>query len=149
MTCLKTVLLLVAALASSFPAPASAQVRAGSALAGVQLRTHDGGAGPTAAGPPSQPIRESLRTIDIRPAPPLARAQTLAQAPTGGRERSTTRRVLGAAVGAAAGFFGGGYLGAAIEGDSCNCDDPGLKGALIGAPVGGVTGGILGALFLF
>jgi hypothetical protein len=36
-----------------------------------------------------------------------------------------------------------------IEGNDCNCDDPGLKGALIGAPVGAVAGGVLGALFLF
>ena len=51
------------------------------------------------------------------------------------------------AIGATGGLFAGGFLGAAIEGDRCNCDDPGLMGALIGAPVGAVTGGILGALF--
>jgi len=64
-------------------------------------------------------------------------------------ERSVTRKVLGAIVGATGGFFAGGYLGAAIEGDGCHCDDPGLKGALIGAPVGAAAGGILGGLFLF
>jgi hypothetical protein len=64
-------------------------------------------------------------------------------------ERSLGRKVFGAAVGAAGGFFGGGYLGAAIEGDRCHCDDPGLKGAVIGAPVGAVVGGILGWRYLF
>ena len=64
-------------------------------------------------------------------------------------ERSVTRKVLGALVGAAGGFFAGGYIGAAIEGDRCHCDDPGLMGALIGAPIGAAAGGILGALFLF
>jgi hypothetical protein len=63
--------------------------------------------------------------------------------------RSVTRRVFGAAVGATAGFFAGGYTGAWIEGDRCRCDDPGLKGALIGAPIGAVAGGILGGLYLF
>ena len=52
-------------------------------------------------------------------------------------------------MGATAGLFAGGYTGAWIEGDSCNCDDPGLMGALIGAPIGAVVGGILGGFFLF
>ena len=59
------------------------------------------------------------------------------------------RIFLGAAVGATAGLFAGGYTGVWIEGDSCNCDDPGLMGALIGAPIGAVVGGILGGFFLF
>jgi len=63
--------------------------------------------------------------------------------------RGPVRKVFGALVGAAGGFFAGGYLGAAIEGDRCNCDDPGLKGALIGAPIGAVAGGILGSRYLF
>jgi len=46
-------------------------------------------------------------------------------------------------IGAVGGFFAGAFLGAAIEGDRCNCDDPGLLGAVIGAPVGAATGGIL------
>lgn len=65
------------------------------------------------------------------------------------RQRSAWRRVAGAAVGALGGFFAGAYLGAAIEGDSCNCDDPGLKGAVIGGPTGAVAGGIVGGLYLF
>jgi hypothetical protein len=65
------------------------------------------------------------------------------------RRRSKTRIVLGAAAGAAGGFFAGGFLGAKIEGDRCNCDDPGLVGFLIGAPVGAVAGGIVGGKWLF
>ena len=71
------------------------------------------------------------------------------QPPQASRVRSTRRKVLGGIVGAVGGLFGGMFLGAAIEGDRCNCDDPGLVGALIGAPVGGVAGGILGYKFLF
>jgi hypothetical protein len=64
-----------------------------------------------------------------------------------GRHRSVSRKVLGAAIGAVGGLFAGGFLGAKIEGNSCDCDDPGLMGALIGAPIGAITGGILGAKF--
>jgi hypothetical protein len=55
--------------------------------------------------------------------------------------------VIGTIVGGVGGFFGGGILGAAIEGDRCNCDDPGLVGALIGAPTGAAVGAILGYKF--
>jgi len=83
--------------------------------------------------------------------PPANRglAMNRQQAAQPGRERSTRRKIFGGIVGGAGGFFGGMFLGAAIEGDRCNCDDPGLVGALIGAPVGGVAGGILGYKFLF
>jgi len=87
-----------------------------------------------------QPIRDSLATLDFGRYAPV-------QAARSGQKRSVGRRVLGGAIGATGGLFAGGYLGAAIEGDRCNCDDPGLMGALIGAPVGAVIGGILGALF--
>jgi len=61
---------------------------------------------------------------------------------------STGRRVVWTVVGAAAGFFAGGYLGSAIENAvaPCGCDDPGLKGALIGIPIGAVAGGVTGYL---
>ena len=69
--------------------------------------------------------------------------------PQASRERSTRRKFFGGIVGGVGGFCGGMFLGAAIEGDRCDCDDPGLVGALIGAPVGGVGVGILGYKFLF
>jgi hypothetical protein len=70
---------------------------------------------------------------------------TRVQAPP--RERSTTRKIVGALLGGTAGFFAGGYLGAAIDGDCGGCDDPGFMGAIIGAPIGAAVGGILGAVF--
>ncbi len=73
----------------------------------------------------------------------------ITQTPAPRRPRSWQRRLLGGVVGAAAGLFAGGYLGATIEGDDCHCDDPGLMGALIGAPIGTVAGAIAGALWLF
>jgi hypothetical protein len=90
--------------------------------------------------------------LDFRPAPEsfsqLARHTSAGQTPDRAiqtRRRSTARKIVGAAVGAFGGFFLGGYAGAAIEGNSCNCDDPGFQGFLIGAPVGAVAGGIFGA----
>jgi hypothetical protein len=96
---------------------------------------------------PLQPIRDALGAIEVPTLLPPGAARASRQAPAARRRRSVARRVLGGAIGATAGFFAGGYLGAAIEGDRCHCDDPGLKGALIGAPIGAVTGGILGATF--
>jgi hypothetical protein len=57
---------------------------------------------------------------------------------------SVGRKILGATIGAIGGFYVGGRLGAAIEGNRCVCDDPGLKGFLIGAPIGAVVGSIAG-----
>ena len=62
---------------------------------------------------------------------------------TGGH-RAGSRKLVGGLIGATAGFFAGAYLGAAIEGQGCACDDPGLKGAMIGAPIGTVVGAVLG-----
>jgi len=58
--------------------------------------------------------------------------------------RGSFKQQVFAAIGAAVGLFGGGYLGAKIEGNRCHCDDPGLAGALIGASIGGIAGGIVG-----
>ena len=80
---------------------------------------------------------------------PQSLARFSGQTTASSGKRTPMRIFLGAAVGATAGLFAGGYIGAWIEGDSCNCDDPGLMGALIGAPIGTVAGGILGGFFLF
>lgn len=74
------------------------------------------------------------------------------QSPTTGasqERRGVGRTVLGGVVGAVGGFFAGGFTGAAIEGQGCHCDDPGLKGFMIGAPIGALAGGIAGAKWLF
>jgi hypothetical protein len=68
---------------------------------------------------------------------------------SGARARSKKRIVAGAIAGSVGGFFAGGFLGAHIEGDRCDCDDPGVRGFLIGAPIGALAGGIAGAKFLF
>jgi hypothetical protein len=86
-------------------------------------------------------IRRSLDRLDYG-------SLVLEQAqPTSSKRRSVGRKILGGALGAAGGFFAGGYLGAWIDGECGGCDDPGLKGALIGAPIGAVVGGVLGAKF--
>ena len=89
-----------------------------------------------------------------RPATPLTiRSDRFLQAPrsnrSGARARSKKRIVAGAIAGAVGGFFAGGFLGAHIEGDRCDCDDPGVRGFLIGAPIGAVAGAIGGGKFLF
>ena len=65
-------------------------------------------------------------------------------ASTAGRRRSTSNKTLAVAIVAVTGFFVGGYLGAAIEGHSCACDDPGMLGAMVGAPIGAVAGAVVG-----
>jgi hypothetical protein len=106
----------------------------------------------------SSPDRSERLKLDYRaaiasfPAPKIRRTdsedQVSARSAFQNRKHSTARKIVGAAVGAVGGFFLGGYAGAAIEGDSCNCDDPGFKGFLIGAPIGAVAGGIFGALIV-
>ena len=54
----------------------------------------------------------------------------------------TGERIGWTALAGLGGFFAGGYIGAAIEGDRCNCDDPGLKGALTGMPIGAAAAAI-------
>ncbi len=140
-----TALSLSGGIASAQTRVSSVAARPGSAeLAGVEspINTARGGEHRTL-----QPIRDSLRTMDYGPLPRPTVTRASAQNAKSGSRRSVARRILGGAIGATAGLFAGGYLGAAIEGDGCHCDDPGLKGALIGAPAGAVTGGILGALF--
>ena len=68
---------------------------------------------------------------------------------SGARARSKKRIVAVAIAGSVGGFCAGGFLGAHIEGDRCDCDDPGVRGFLTGAPIGALAGGIVGAKFLF
>lgn len=99
-----------------------------------------------AEGPIARAVRaHAAKAVFAPPRPAAARRQQARLS----RSRGPGRIVAGAAVGATAGFFAGGYLGAAIDGDCGGCDDPGLKGALIGAPIGAVAGGIIGGKWLF
>jgi len=68
--------------------------------------------------------------------------------PQPAKAASTRHRVLWTAIGAAGGFFGGLFLGAAIDDAvrDCECDDAGLKGAVIGGPIGAAAGGMTGYL---
>ena len=96
-----------------------------------------------------------LPPVDVagRPTGPALRSDRFLQAPSStrsrARARSNKRIVAAAIVGGVGGFFAGGFLGAHIEGDRCNCDDPGVRGFLIGAPIGTVAGAIAGAKGLF
>ena len=94
------------------------------------------------------PIRRSLRRRLEAPVVSRIYPQTMSPAATSPpkRKRSLGRKILGGVLGGAGGFVGGLYLGAAIEGQSCNCDDPGLRGAIVGAPIGLVLGAIGGVV---
>jgi hypothetical protein len=88
-------------------------------------------------------LRQAIKTApipaaDVRPAFPLPSTAS-ARKPQGAARGLL---VAGAAVG---GFFGGGFLGHAIERKfwDCNCDDPGVRGFLIGAPAGAIAAGIV------
>lgn len=113
--------------------------------------------------PPAAIERGEAKAPVVLPAVPIAEwkmsADDLARPAARGRTRSrsaarqpASRKALStgvkrAIVGSAAGFGGfliGGMIGARIEGDRCNCDDPGLKGFVIGAPIGAVVGAVIG-----
>ena len=149
---LTALIVALAAAMSLLEGSASAQARVSPAAAPPGSADLADVKAPVATARPSerrtvQPIRDSLSALDFGPLDRPRATGASVQTAASGRRRSAIRRVIGGAIGATAGFFAGGYLGAAIEGDRCHCDDPGLKGALIGAPVGAVTGGILGATF--
>jgi len=90
-------------------------------------------------------FRPEAGEFSKRAVTPDRTTKQLSRAGSQNHGRSIARKIVGAALGAFGGFFLGGYTGAAIEGDRCNCDDPGLQGFLIGAPIGAVAGGIFGA----
>jgi hypothetical protein len=97
----------------------------------------------TAAAAEPQNIRQSLKrhadTAITTQTPAIRNVPHPPRAPSSGWSK-----VLFGVLGGVGGFFAGGYLGAAIEGNSCRCDDPGLKGALIGAPIGAIAGAAVG-----
>ena len=91
----------------------------------------------TASPPPvdSRAFRASIAAVTFdttSAARPSASTRSLRQS----GKMGIGERIGWTALAGLGGFFAGGYIGAAIEGDRCNCDDPGLKGALIGFPVG-------------
>ena len=95
---------------------------------------------PVVAAPPPASLRTSIASVRFD-APDHALPIVWQRS---SRRNSTAQK---AAAGFALGFLGllaGGWLGAQIEGNSCSCDDPGLKGAMIGAPIGAIAGAIAG-----
>jgi hypothetical protein len=93
----------------------------------------------------AQSIRASVEALRSAPGPVLKSGQ-----PGGkvvghfaGPSRQKPDRALVVALGVVGGLVGGAYIGARIEGTGCQCDDPGLKGAMIGVPVGAIAGGVL------
>jgi len=88
---------------------------------------------------------EKLRTeSSITPKPIVSASQSsVTAAKQGVNSNRALKRTLAGIAGGVAGFFAGGIIGARLEGD-CNCDDPGLLGAVIGAPIGAAVGAIVG-----
>jgi hypothetical protein len=84
------------------------------------------------------------------PSGDLRAAQIATPQPRPPRKHSRTTRIAQRITAMVAlgfgGFLAGGLLGAAIEGDSCNCDDPGLYGFIVGAPIGAGVGAAVGAI---
>ena len=95
--------------------------------------------------PEAGPLRTAIERIrfDAAGDPAVRIAHSSSSATQAPQPVSILGRVVLASVAGMAGFLGGGMLGARIEGP-CNCDDPGLKGALIGAPIGAVVGAVAG-----
>jgi hypothetical protein len=87
--------------------------------------------------------RQSPAGLTLKPAAASERAERGQWSPLGVQHRPLNRKAVFGVLGAIGGFFLGGVIGAAIEGRSCACDDPGLKGWTIGAPVGAIVGGAL------
>jgi hypothetical protein len=93
------------------------------------------------------PIRDAVANIRVSPAPRAENRRLVgpvSSGPAGQRLSRPTRAAIFTAIGVVGGIYAGACVGAAIEGDSCRCDDPGLKGALIGIPIGAAGGGSLG-----
>ena len=93
----------------------------------------------------AQSIRASVEALRSAPAPALKIGQigVAVAGPFSKPSDQQPHRALVVALGVVGGLVGGAYIGARIEGTGCQCDDPGLKGAMIGAPVGAIAGGVL------
>jgi hypothetical protein len=93
---------------------------------------------------------ESVRKALAAPSQPrflAAPAWNVGSQPTAEPKPSRTgKKIAFGILGGVGGFFGGAFLGHAIERAvwDCNCDDPGVMGFLIGAPTGAVLGAIAG-----
>jgi hypothetical protein len=96
---------------------------------------------PSLAAPaPAGGIRASIDRIRIGD----PNAYPFTTPPPSGRKNGTAQKVTAGVALGIVGMFAGGWLGARIEGNSCHCDDPGLKGAMIGIPIGAIVGAIAG-----
>lgn len=98
-------------------------------------------AGPAAA-QQAPDLRQAAKTVRFDATTSAASPSDAAAARRRGRMSGVQRGILTALAGAG-GFFAGAYIGAAIEGDRCHCDDPGLMGALIGMPIGAASAAIV------
>ena len=67
-------------------------------------------------------------------------------APSAQPHRGVRKAIAGGVLGGVLGFWGGGMIGAKLEGP-CHCDYPGFHGFIVGAPVGSIIGAIVGAKF--
>jgi hypothetical protein len=81
-------------------------------------------------------LRASIEAVKFDTAPAEKPSASLVAVARQNDKMGTGQRVFWTSLAGLGGFFAGGYIGAAIEGDGCHCDDPGLKGALIGIPIG-------------
>jgi hypothetical protein len=136
------------AAAQTIPADADGPPRVGVTLSPDLFKVEPPAPAPTLRHITPPELRDiAPRLDDSRPGRETVRAGSRGTMTPPRRERSLTRQILGGAAGGVGGFFGGGFLGAKIEGDRCDCDDPGLMGFLIGAPIGALVGAILGVKF--
>jgi len=133
----RSILLLIVVLTLETRAPAFGQTRT---LPPVE----PAGFGATWLGPPSAPqgtghaplAAASLNktfALTVGELRMEASGTSTRQARPAPSKASVARKMVGSVIGLFAGVYLGGKVGAAIEGDRCRCDDPGLKGWLIGA----------------
>lgn len=87
-------------------------------------------------------LRQAAKSVRFETAPSANASRSEAAAARRKARMSGVQRGILTGLAGFGGFFAGGYIGAAIEGDRCNCDDPGLMGALIGMPIGAASAAI-------